>query len=215
MNHLPLRSLSGIAQVRRPTQRALAKQRTREKILASAKSLFTEKGYEGATIRDIAAAAGMSTGAVFASFTDKSDLFNEIIGADRESLFEVMRAEAVGASAEEALNAMFDAGYRFTLADLPLMQATMSVSWSPELGAQIRGRLNRRPITELVSEVLASSIERGELPRTTNVPLISQMLWDCYLANFRHAAFEAWGLSELRTRLAEQIRVILAGARAG
>ena len=215
MNHLPLRSLSGIAQVRRPTQRALAKQRTREKILASAKSLFTEKGYEGATIRDIAAAAGMSTGAVFASFTDKSDLFNEIIGADRESLFEVMRAEAVGASAEEALNAMFDAGYRFTLADLPLMQATMSVSWSPELGAQIRGRLNRRPITELVSEVLASSIERGELPRTTNVPLISQMLWDCYLANFRHAAFEAWGLSELRMRLAEQIRVILAGARAG
>ncbi len=157
----------------------------------------------------------MSTGAVFASFTDKSDLFNEIIGADRESLFEVMRAEAVGASAEEALNAMFDAGYRFTLADLPLMQATMSVSWSPELGAQIRGRLNRRPITELVNEILTSSIERGELPRTTNVPLISQMLWDCYLANFLHAAFEAWGLSELRTRLAEQIRVILAGARAG
>ena len=215
MNHLPLRSLSGIAQVRRPTQRALAKQRTREKILASAKSLFTEKGYEGATIRDIAAAAGMSTGAVFASFTDKSDLFNEIIGADRESLFEVMRAEAVGASAEEALNAMFDAGYRFTLADLPLMQATMSVSWSPELGAQIRGRLNRRPITELVSEVLASSIERGELSRSTNVQLISQMLWDCYLANFRHAAFEGWGLNELRTRLAEQIRVILAGASAG
>lgn len=215
MNHLPLRSLSGIAQVRRPTQRALAKQRTREKILASAKSLFTEKGYEGATIRDIAAAAGMSTGAVFASFTDKSDLFNEIIGADRESLFEVMRSEAVGASAEEALNAMFDAGYRFTLADLPLMQATMSVSWSPDLGAQVRGRLNRRPITELVSEILTSSIGRGELSQNTNVPLISQMLWDCYLANFRHAAFEGWGLSELRTRLAEQIRVILGGASAG
>ncbi len=157
----------------------------------------------------------MSTGAVFASFTDKSDLFNEIIGADRESLFEVMRSEAVGASAEEALNAMFDAGYRFTLADLPLMQATMSVSWSPDLGAQVRGRLNRRPITELVSEILTSSIGRGELSQNTNVPLISQMLWDCYLANFRHAAFEGWGLSELRTRLAEQIRVILGGASAG
>ncbi len=215
MNHLPLRSLAGIAQVRRPTQRALAKQRTREKILASAKSLFTEKGYEGATIRDIAAAAGMSTGAVFASFTDKSDLFNEIIGADRESLFEAMRAEAIGASAEEALNSMFDAGYRFTLADLPLLQATMSVSWSPDLGAQVRGRLNRRPITELVGEILTTSVERGELSRDTNVAIVSQMLWDCYLANFRHAAFEGWGLSELRARLAEQIRIILAGVRAG
>ncbi|HEX7758945.1 MAG TPA: TetR/AcrR family transcriptional regulator [Caulobacteraceae bacterium] len=215
MNHLPLRSLAGIAQVRRPTQRALAKQRTREKILAAAKALFTEKGYEGATIRDIAASAGMSTGAVFASFTDKSDLFNEIIGADRESLFEAMRAEAVGASAEEALNSMFDAGYRFTLADLPLLQATMSVSWSPDLGAQVRGRLNRRPITELVGEILTASIERGELSRHTNVAIVSQMLWDCYLANFRHAAFEGWGLNELRARLAEQIRVILAGVRAG
>ncbi|MGA0602684.1 TetR/AcrR family transcriptional regulator [Caulobacter sp. KR2-114] len=214
MNHLPLRSLSGLAQVRRPTQRALAKQRTREKILASAKSLFTEKGYEGATIRDIAAAAGMSTGAVFASFTDKSDLFNEIIGADRDNLFEVMRNEAVGANAEDALNAMFDAGYRFTLADLPLLQATMSVSWSPDLGAQVRGRLNRRPITELIGEVLTSSIERGELSRNTDVALISQMLWDSYLANFRHAAFEGWGLSELRARLADQVRIILAGAKA-
>ena len=40
MNHMPLRSLTGVAQVRRPTQRALAKQRTREKILASAKALI-------------------------------------------------------------------------------------------------------------------------------------------------------------------------------
>ena len=34
------------------------------------------------TIRDIAAAADLSTGAVFASFTDKADLFNEVIVAD-------------------------------------------------------------------------------------------------------------------------------------
>ena len=62
----------------RPNQRALAKLRTREKILAAAKALFAEHGYEAATIRDIARQAGMSTGAVFASFTDKSDLFTEI-----------------------------------------------------------------------------------------------------------------------------------------
>jgi AcrR family transcriptional regulator len=215
MNHIPLRSLTGIAQVRRPTQRALAKQRTREKILASAKDLFTEKGYEGATIRDIASAAGMSTGAVFASFTDKSDLFNEIIGADREALFDAMRAGAEGEHGEAALLGLFEAGYRFTLEDLPLLQATISVSWSPSLGAQVRGRLSRRPVTELIIEILTDSVSRGELSRQTNVPLIAQMLWDCYLANFRHAAFEGWGLKELRGRLKEQTGVILAGARAG
>ena len=56
MNHMPMKPLAG-AHVRQPTRRALAKQATREKILASARDLFAEKGYEGATIRDIASAA--------------------------------------------------------------------------------------------------------------------------------------------------------------
>jgi AcrR family transcriptional regulator len=213
MNHMPLRSISAVAQVRRPTQRALAKQRTREKILASAKNLFTEKGYEGATIRDIAAAAGMSTGAVFASFTDKSDLFNEIVAADRDALYEAMRAAAEGESAEEALLAMFAVGFEFHLDDLPLLQATIAASWSPQLGSQVRGRLAQRPVTDLIAEVLHAAIERGELSRGADVGLLSQMLWDCYLLNFRHAAFDAWGPEALHQRLREQIKVILASAR--
>ncbi|MEW6016990.1 MAG: helix-turn-helix domain-containing protein, partial [Pseudomonadota bacterium] len=70
--------------VRMPTRRALAKQQTRAKVLAAARELFSTSGYEGATIRDIAAAAGMSTGAVFANFADKSELFREIMTVDLE-----------------------------------------------------------------------------------------------------------------------------------
>ena len=61
------------------TRRALAKQRTRRQLLDAAKRLFNERGYEAATVREIAAAAGLSTGAVFASFADKADLFGEVI----------------------------------------------------------------------------------------------------------------------------------------
>jgi AcrR family transcriptional regulator len=218
MNHMPLRSLSAVASVRRPTQRALAKQRTREKILAAAKTLFTEKGYEGATIRDIAAAAGMSTGAVFASFTDKSDLFNEIIAADRDALYEAMheaaqKATARGARVEDALLAMFEVGHQFHLGDLPLLLATIAASWSPQLGRQVRGRLERKPVTDLIAEVLGAAVERGELRRAADIALLSQMLWDCYLANFRHAAFDAWGAEALKARLREQMGVILASSR--
>jgi AcrR family transcriptional regulator len=220
MNHMPLRTLSGVAQVRRPTQRALAKQRTREKILASAKTLFTQKGYERATIRDIASEAGMSTGAVFASFTDKSDLFNEIIAADREAVLGVMLSatQHTGCESRKAaapiLLAMFTAGYAYHLNDLPLLQATVSVSWSPELGGQVRDRLERQPVTALVAEVLSAAIQRGELPPGADVSLLSQMLWDSYLTNFRHAAFDGWKLEDLTARAARQIDVILAGARA-
>jgi AcrR family transcriptional regulator len=216
MNHLPLRSVATLAKVRRPTQRALAKQRTREKILTSAKALFAEKGYEGATIRDIASAAGMSTGAVFASFTDKSDLFNDIISADRDALYDVMEAAVVACGGlDTTLLAMFDAGYRVTLADLPLTQATIGVSWSPAMGGQVRARLDRRPITALIAGALSAATARGELKTSVNVALISRMLWDSYQSSFAQAAFEGWGMAELRAQLAEQINVILAGVRAG
>src|SRR2546430_13508516 len=90
--------------MRAPPRRALAKQQTRAKVLAAARRLFSESGYEGATIRDIAAAAGMSTGAVFANFADKSDLFREIMLADMAALGDAMStAAAKGTDVEDAL----------------------------------------------------------------------------------------------------------------
>src|SRR5512138_3995155 len=94
MKHISPIQAAGEATVRMPTRRALAKKQTRAKVLAAARRLFSEQGYEGATIRDIAAAAGMSTGAVFANFSDKSDLFREIMSDDLEALLESMREGA-------------------------------------------------------------------------------------------------------------------------
>jgi AcrR family transcriptional regulator len=62
------------------TLRAQAKARTRRTILATAKGLFERAGYEAATIREIASAAGYSTGAVFANFKDKTELYEAIYG---------------------------------------------------------------------------------------------------------------------------------------
>src|SRR5213592_1514829 len=95
MKHISPTQVAAEAPFKAPTRRALAKQQTRVKVLAAARRLFSEQGYEGATIRDIAAEAGMSTGAVFANFSDKSDLFREIMVADCEALLDDMR-EAAG-----------------------------------------------------------------------------------------------------------------------
>src|SRR5689334_17963114 len=110
MKHISPNQVEG-QPVRAPTRRALAKQQTRVKVLSAARQLFSEQGYEGATIRDIAAAAGMSTGAVFANFTDKSDLFREIMTEDLTSLVADMR-EAVSrtATVEDGLLKLFMTG---------------------------------------------------------------------------------------------------------
>ena len=64
------------------TRRSLAKAATREKVVAAARKAFAAGGYEAATIRDIAAIAGMSTGAVFNSFEGKAQLYREVYGHD-------------------------------------------------------------------------------------------------------------------------------------
>src|SRR6201996_7694330 len=108
MMHSQIKAVSDDTVTKAPTRRALAKQQTRGKVLAAARRLFSEQGYEGATIRDIATAAGMSTGAVFASFADKADLFREILIADIEALAEAMReAGRRGRGVEDALLRIF------------------------------------------------------------------------------------------------------------
>lgn len=63
-------------------KRQAAKVATRAKVLAAAQNLFFSVGFEAATIRDIAEDAGLSTGAVFANFKDKADLYRTIFGHD-------------------------------------------------------------------------------------------------------------------------------------
>lgn len=197
------------------TRRALAKQRTRERVLSAARRLFTERGYEGATIRDIAQAAGMSTGAVFASFSDKSELFDEILTADYEVIYAQMKQAGANAqTVEEGVIGMFAVAYGFHVDQLPLLQASIAVSWTRSESAERRNRSHLKHIFALLDGVLARGVERGELKTGTDTKLLAEIIWDVYVANYRRAIFDAWSVEALLSRLSDQLKVILAGARA-
>lgn len=216
MKHVSSLEAAAEAKVRAPTRRALAKQQTRTKVLAAARRLFSEQGYEGATIRDIATAAGMSTGAVFANFTDKSDLFREIFVSDVIALTEAMRdAAGRGKNIEETLLKMFQAGYAFYKNQLPLARAAFTVSWSPEEGPMLRNHAAVLELQELMVEQLNAAVARGELSQEAEVKLRAQMLFDAYTSNFPQAIFQGWSLDALQARARDQIRILLAGARRG
>lgn len=202
--------------IRMPTRRALAKQQTRAKVLAAARELFGAQGYEGATIRDIAAAAGMSTGAVFANFADKSELFREIMTSDLKAVLAAMtEAAARGRTVDDALLKAFSAGYAFYRGQMPLVRAALGLSWSCEDGQALRALPAMHDTIELFAEQLALGVERGELSQECEIKLRSQMLFDNYLANYPQAVFGGWSLEALQARSRDQIRVILAGARRG
>lgn len=61
---------------RKLTDKAVA---TRVRIIETATQMFARDGYASVTIRDIAASAGLSSGAIYATFRGKSDLLVEAV----------------------------------------------------------------------------------------------------------------------------------------
>ncbi len=198
------------------SQRLLSKLRTRAKVMTAARQLFSANGYEAATIRDIARAAGMSTGAVFANFQDKADLFETVMAEDFDRVADVMRAAAEASESQflvDRLSIVFAAAYRDGFTDVPLVQAAVAQSWVHPRSAEVRGRARARITTGVITDLLDQAVRTGELHADFDVKLISEMLWDAFIGNYRRGSFDGWTPEQQMTRLSDQMAVILAGTR--
>src|SRR5438045_774471 len=60
---------------------AIAEPSTRDRLIAAAIEVFADQGYEGARLQDIARAAGLTTGAIYANYRGKAELLFDAIGA--------------------------------------------------------------------------------------------------------------------------------------
>ncbi len=196
----------------RMNRRQAAKVRTRQKVLDAARDLFAERGYEPATIRDIAKGAGMSTGAVFANFQDKAELFETVLTEDMGRLAETLKSGAGEGSVRERLTAALAAGYHDTLDHLPLFQAIVARSWFQPQDAEKRARESTRRLTDVISAILRDGVSKSELSQDADVVLLTEMVWETYLSNYRRAAYDGWSIEQLTDHAARQIDVILAGA---
>lgn len=207
----------GSVEAQAPTsQRLLSKQRTRAKVMAAARTLFSQHGYEAATIRDIARAAGMSTGAVFANFQDKSDLFEAVLGEDFERVADLLRHTAStneGKPVGERLVELFSAAYREGFTDVPLVQAAVAQSWVQPKSAETRARARNKVTVGVISDLLRQGVHADELRADFDLKLISEMLWDAFIGNFRRGAFDSWTTEQQLERLSAQVEVLLAGLK--
>ncbi len=72
--------------------------RTRAALIAAARSLFAERGYEAVSSEEIAAAAGVTTGALYHQFKTKRDVFRAAFEAVESELTAKVGAAAAGSS---------------------------------------------------------------------------------------------------------------------
>jgi len=67
----------------------------RRQILDGARRCFAEFGYDGATVRRLEQAIGLSRGAIFHHFRDKDTLFFELAHEDAERMADVASREGL------------------------------------------------------------------------------------------------------------------------
>lgn len=67
-----------------------------DRLLEAAKSEFLEKGYEGASLRSIAARANSSKGAIYVRYSDKAALFDAVVDPAIDGLCDSLAVELGG-----------------------------------------------------------------------------------------------------------------------
>lgn len=85
----------------------------RDEILAVARKLFAERGYAGASMRDIADATGLLAGSLYTHFRSKATLIEEIVASFYTDLLQAQQeAIAHGGTGAERFRLLLRATYR-------------------------------------------------------------------------------------------------------
>ena len=146
-----------------PSRRQENARATREALLSTARELFGERGFAGVGIEEIAARAGVTTGALYHHFGSKRGLFRAVFEAMEAELME--RAMAVGSGVgdswqglEAGIGAALDAGLAPDFQRIALRDARTVLSateWRSVLDRYSLGSLQEAVGGFMTSGVLA------------------------------------------------------------
>lgn len=132
----------------REKRRRAVKAFKRETILAAARSVFARDGLDGATLRAIAAEAGVAVGTVYLHYPAKEALYADMLAASLSDLQKHLREAVAKAEADQQLLAGalgFYSFYRARADDLYLGlylgQGLRPAGLTPELDRLLNGRL--------------------------------------------------------------------------
>jgi TetR/AcrR family transcriptional regulator, cholesterol catabolism regulator len=115
----------------------------REELLAAAATVFSARGYEGASLREICAAAGILPGSMYHHFRSKEDLFVSVHGEGFRHLNEVVDRALDGVSGPwERIEAAI-AAHLGELVERSDVVAVTSASLFHMEGSNLQRRLNR------------------------------------------------------------------------
>lgn len=147
-----------------------ARSDVQRKLVAAADKIFTEHGYEGASLKMISDEAGFTKGAVYSNFASKPELYAAVCATRVEAFFESLHAELMA-----ALDEATDGDVARALSGV-LVQGVLALPAEQSLFTELRALAAREPEvrptytrllatwTGRVADALAQHPATGHLP---------------------------------------------------
>lgn len=192
------------------------KQATRQRVLAAARDLFEEIGFEEATIRMIAQRAGVSVGSVFTTFTGKSEILSHVMNDRLEGMYaELDRVVPhLRGHTVDRLRSIMAVHYSIEMRRQRLFVAYVSASfsWTADhtvipLGQNVRFK-------GMLADTLIEGVARGEVREGVNVDMFVEVLLAAYIWNYRLISREGADVTRLIDLMDRQIGVLFEGVEA-
>ena len=168
-----------------PRHKAGADPAKRDQILAGAKAVFMKAGFDAASVNDICREAGVSKSTLYVYFENKEELFESMVEAERDRLFEGI--STLLTQPRPAGEILFDYGTALVpiLCSDPVIKAQRIVigiaERMPELGARFYAGGATRAQRD-VAAFLQRKQDEGELA-VPDLPLAAAQFIDLATAN--------------------------------
>lgn len=167
------------AKPRRRSAARLPRERRVADIMAAARDVFTERGYQDALIADIAARAGVVEGTIYRYFANKRDLLVRVI----EEWYGAMLARNADLATIGGTRARLHALVRRHLAAIraePALSRLMFMEIRPDPGYRATRLYDlNRLYTREVAEIVRHAVATGEFATDVPPALVRDMIFGC------------------------------------
>lgn len=156
--------------------------RSRARILAAARALFAERGFDGATLRAIAERAGMGASSIYRHIRSKEELLIDDLAARQEEAWRVFRtADDRTRPTRDRVIGFFADQHKLLSADPDFTTIALRALTHPEARVARRVLALHDRTIGLLAEILQTGRVRGDLARDADVLLGARALFHAAL----------------------------------
>lgn len=195
----------------RQTAKGQRREETRSKLIAAAKRLFSEHGYDHVSVTEIAREAGVTHSMINVYFGGKAGLLYQIVRENNAPQYDESLAISKGKTpALLRLSNMLRLWIEKDTSDPRLLAIMQSYSWVWPSETEQENAADRARFKALIEDLLQQAQEVGEVEKKIDPQLASQAIFAIYTWGLRGAVFQNQSTDVCHKHILDQVSQLLA-----